>query len=71
MINLSLFKASEYNEDGLVEHELDNISYQVQEINISARLINQVLLDESKTGAEKQFEIIEINKRIIALTQGL
>ena len=71
MINLSLFKASEYNDDGLVEHELDNISYQVQEINISARLIDQVILDESKTGAEKQFEIIEINKRIIALTQGL
>ncbi len=71
MINLSLFKASEYNDDGLVEHELDNISYQVQEINISARLIDQVILDESKTGAEKQFEIVEINKRIIALTQGL
>ena len=71
MINLSLFKASEYNDDGLVEHELDNISYQVQEINAGARLIDQVILDESKTVHHKLFEIVEINKRIIALTQGL
>ena len=74
MINSDLFKASESimsKELTLALAGLITIKDKVEKIHELSASINDVILNDELSTAQKQYTIVNLNSQIMALTQGL
>ncbi len=70
MISNNLFKASLGATAPSVKNEIKQAEKKVARVYELSAKIERVILDEKKSDYQKQYEIININKEIMAMTQG-